>query len=268
MKKVFWIFLALSACASGPQHPAIPIGQAKSEAATACTCTAPTEAPPIQIPDVERYAGPAITKPGEPSKSPEFKLLQTSTWESIDGFGKDNLVGAWGALLHSCSVLKKNAQWRSACEAILSKSNPSGDEASSLLREHFQPWQASKADGSTNGLITGYYEPLLRGNRIKTDRYRYPLYSRPDDLVTVELASLYPELANRRLRGRLQDGKLTPYFSRGEIEIRQSPLAGKELLWVDDILDLFFLQIQGSGMVLLESGEQLHIGYADQNGQP
>lgn len=268
MKKVFWVFLVLSACASEPQRPAIPLDQAKSEAATACICAAPTEAPPIQISDVERYAGPTITKPGEPLKSPEFKLLQTSTWEGLDGFGKDNLVGAWGALLHSCSVLKKNAQWRSACEAILSKPNPSSDEAGSLLREHFQPWQASKTDGSTSGLVTGYYEPLLRGSRTKTDRYRYPLYSRPTDLVTVELAGLYPELANRRLRGRLQDGKLLPYFSRGEIEIRQSPIAGNELLWVDDIIDLFFLQIQGSGMVYLESGEQVHIGYADQNGQP
>jgi membrane-bound lytic murein transglycosylase A len=171
-------------------------------------------------------------------------------------------------LLHSCSVLKKNVQWRNACDAVLAKPNPSNDEASDLLREYFQPWQASKADGSTNGLITGYYEPLLRGSRTKTERYRYPLYSRPNDLVAVELASLYPELANRRLRGRLQDGKLAPYFSRGEIEVRQSPLAGKELLWVDDIVDLFFLQIQGSGMVFLETGEQVHVGYADQNGQP
>jgi membrane-bound lytic murein transglycosylase A len=82
------------------------------------------------------------------------------------------------------------------------------------------------------------------------------------------LVSLYPELASRRLRGRLQDGKLMPYLSRGEIEVRQSPLAGKELIWVDDIVDLFFLQIQGSGMIRLDNGEQVHVGYADQNGQP
>lgn len=136
------------------------------------------------------------------------------------------------------------------------------------MRTYFSPWRATNPDGSESGLITGYYEPLLRGSKVRSERYRYPLYTRPDDLVSVELAALYPELANRRLRGRVQGNKLVPYYSRGEIEIAQSPLTGRELLWVDDIIDLFFLQIQGSGMVKLESGEQVHIGYADQNGQP
>jgi membrane-bound lytic murein transglycosylase A len=269
MKKFFWIFLALTACVSEPQRPTTPPpDRAKPESAASCSCPAPEEIPPIQIPDVERYSAPVTAKPGEPPKGPEFQLLQTTAWESVEGFDKDSLTAAWGALVHSCSVLKKNTQWRNACDAVLATPNPSNDEARTLLREHFQPWQASKADGSTSGLITGYYEPLLRGSRTKTDRYRYPLYSRPDDLVPVELAGLYPELTNRRLRGRLQDGKLTPYLSRGEIEVRQSPLAGKELIWVDDIVDLFFLQIQGSGMVRLDNGEQVHVGYADQNGQP
>jgi membrane-bound lytic murein transglycosylase A len=268
MRKFFWIFLALTACVSEPQRPTTPLPErAKTESTASCSCPA-SEETPIQIPEVERYSAPVTAKPGEPPKAPEFQLLQTTAWETVEGFDKDPLSGAWSALLQSCGVLKKNTQWRNACDAVLATPNPSNAEARNLLREHFQPWQASKADGSTSGLITGYYEPLLRGSRTKTDRYRYPLYSRPDDLVPVELVSLYPELASRRLRGRLQDGKLMPYLSRGEIEVRQSPLAGKELIWVDDIVDLFFLQIQGSGMIRLDNGEQVHVGYADQNGQP
>lgn len=239
-----------------------------AETAPACVCPALEETPPIQIPDVERYAPPALAKPGEPPKGPEFQLLKAATWETIEGFDKDNLTAAWGALLQSCGTLKKNVLWRNACEGVLASPNPSDDEARSLLREHYLPWRATTAEGAENGLITGYYEPLLRGSRSRTDRYRYPLYSRPDDLVAVDLATLYPELSNRRLRGRLQNGKLVPYLSRGEIEIKQSPLAGRELLWVDDIIDLFFLQIQGSGMIRLDNGEQVHVGYADQNGQP
>lgn len=269
MRKVFWVLLALTACATEPQKPAVPSSSnTPIETAPVCACPAVEEVPPIQIPDVERYVPPAIVKAGEPPKGPELQLLKASTWENIDGLDQDNLTAAWGALLQSCSTLKKNVLWRNACEAVLASPMPSSAEALALLREHFAPWRATTANGTDTGLITGYYEPLLRGSRVKTDRYRYPLYSRPGDLVTVELASLYPELASRRLRGRLQEGKLTPYFSRGEIEVRQSPLAGKELLWVDDIVDLFFLQIQGSGMVKLDNGEQVHVGYADQNGQP
>jgi len=269
MRKVFWVLLALTACATEPQKPAVPPpSKTPAEAAPVCACPTIEEVPPIQIPDVERYAVPAIAKAGEPPKGPELQLLKTSSWEAVDGLDQDNLTAAWGALLQSCGSLKKNALWRNACEAVLASPSPSSAEALALLREHFSPWRATTANGTDTGLITGYYEPLLRGSRVKTDRYPFPLYSRPGDLVTVELASLYPELANRRLRGRLQEGKLTPYFSRGEIEIRQSPLAGKELLWVDDIVDLFFLQIQGSGMVKLDNGEQVHVGYADQNGQP
>lgn len=269
MSKFFWVLLVLTACVSEPQKPAVSrSSQTKVEAAPICACSTTEEAASIQIPDVERYASPLTIKPGELSKGPEFQLLKASSWENVDGFDKDNLTNAWGALLQSCGTLKKNALWRKSCEAMLASPTPSNAEARALLREHFLPWRATTADGADSGMITGYYEPLLRGSQVKTDRYRYPVYSRPDDLITVDLASLYPELANRRLRGRVQDGKLIPYFSRGEIEIRQSPLAGKELLWVEDIVDLFFLQIQGSGMVKLDNGEQVHVGYADQNGQP
>lgn len=270
MRKATLLLLALTACAAQPEKPpAPPVPQQQTQAVPACACPVTEELPPIQIPDAERYAPPPIAiKPGEPSRGTEFQLLKPASWESVDGFDRDNPAAAWGALRQSCSTLKKVAAWRNACEAVLSVSAPSAGEARTLLRTYFAPWRATNADGSENGLITGYYEPLLRGSKVRSERYRYPLYTRPDDLVSVELAALYPELANRRLRGRMQGNKLMPYYSRGEIEIAQSPLAGKELLWVEDIVDLFFLQIQGSGMVKLENGEQVHVGYADQNGQP
>lgn len=260
----------LTACVSEPQKPisAPPPNRVTAELPPACVCPTPEEIPPVQIPEADHYASPQAIKPGELPKGPEFQLLKVSSWEYVEGFDKDNVSAAWDALMQSCGVLKKNALWRNACESVLAESSLTNVEARNLLRQHFQPWQATMANGEENGLITGYYEPLLRGSRVKNDRYRYPLYSRPDDLVTVELATLYPELASRRLRGRIQNGKLIPYLSRGEIEIRQSPLSGHELLWVEDIIDLFFLQIQGSGMIKLDNGEQVHVGYADQNGQP
>lgn len=261
-----WLFFFfLTACVTEPIKKQVSVSQTTKTDAP-CACPALEEAPPIQIPDVERFTPTQAIKPGEPPKAPEFQLLKPADWEDLDGFDKDNLVAAWGGLHQSCGVLKKNPDWRNACDAVLKVTAGSVD-VRAVLREHFQPWRATNADGSDNGLITGYYEPLLRGSRVRTERFRYPLYTRPDDLITVELGGIFPELANRRLRGRLQGSKLIPYFSRGEIEIVQSPLAGKELLWVDDIVDVFFLQIQGSGMIKLDDGDQMHVGYADQNGQ-
>jgi len=143
---------------------------------------------------------------------------------------------------------------------------------SELLRGYFEqfftPYQVTNPDGGNDGLITGYYEPLLFGSRTPTKRHRFPLYAAPEDLITVDLGSVYPELKNMRLRGRLQGNRVVPYYSRAEIDNGAAPLRGRELLWVDDAIDLFFLQIQGSGRVKLDSGETVRVGYADQNGYP
>lgn len=252
---LFTLVLLLSACVEKPVH-----------SQPACDCARDA---PIQIPDVERYAPlPPSVKPGEPAKGKEFQLMREAAWSQLEGYEKDELSAAWPAFLQSCGVLKKNPLWQEACDAVLKLPNPSAEEARNMINQYFSPWQVMNPEGTDTGLITGYYEPLLKGSRSRTERYRYPLYQRPDDMVTVDLNGLYPELANRKLRGKLDGIKLKPYYSRGEIEITQSPLAGKELLWTDDIIDLFFLQIQGSGLVKLDNGEQVHIGYADQNGQP
>jgi membrane-bound lytic murein transglycosylase A len=137
-----------------------------------------------------------------------------------------------------------------------------------FFETRFVPHQVLNPDGSDNGLITGYYEPLLRGSRMRSERYRYPLYATPDELLVVDLSELHPQLKNMRLRGRLQGRKVVPFYTRSEISSNPAPLKGKELLWVDDEVDLFFLQIQGSGRVELENGEVVRVGYSDQNGHP
>lgn len=267
--------LLLAACAAAPSKPIAPPAPvaastpvAVPEAPPACRCEAQETLPPLQIPDAERYAPPVAGKPSEPPKPPEYGLLRKSDWISLNGFERDDLMAAWPALLRSCGVLQKQEVWRRACEAVLQLPAPNRQSVGNLLQDNFIPYQVVNPDGGDTGLITGYYQPVLNGSRVRTDRYRYPLYTRPDDLISVDLASLYPELANRRLRGRISGSKLLPYYSRGEIDIVQSPLLGKELVWVDDVVDLFFLQIQGSGIIRFENGESLAVGYADQNGQP
>lgn len=132
----------------------------------------------------------------------------------------------------------------------------------------FEPRQVIAGDGRTEGLLTGYYEPLLRGSRNRDDRYRFPVYGVPDDLIVVDLGELYPELKGARVRGRVVGRKLLPYWNRADIDAGRGAPAGRELVWVDDAVELFFLQVQGSGRVRLESGGLLRVGYADQNGHP
>lgn len=247
------VLLSIAACSSqkikpeppGPPQPVI------------------TEPAPVQIPDVVK---PDSVVKLEPVKTTDFSVLKPADWADIDGFTQDDLSQAWAAWQISCSTLKNRNEWQGVCEAASKMEKPDSVAVQAYFREHFTVYQATNLDASDTGLITGYYQPLLKGSRFKSAKYPYPLYSRPDDLITVELASLYPELANKRIRGRLTENKLIPYYNRAEIDQEPSPLRGRELIWVDDIIDLFFLQIQGSGIVQLESGEQIPVGYADQNG--
>lgn len=108
----------------------------------------------------------------------------------------------------------------------------------------------------------------MNGSRIRTERYNNPIYSVPDDLLTIDLRSVYPELGEYRLRGRLEGRRIVPYYSRAELNQNIAELKGNELLWVEDPVELFFLQIQGSGSIRFDNGTNVMINYSDQNGHP
>jgi membrane-bound lytic murein transglycosylase A len=135
-----------------------------------------------------------------------------------------------------------------------------------FFEEAFTPYQVFNPDGTAHGLITGYYEPRLSGSRVRTARFKYPLYAAPDDLLTIDLSEVYPQLKDLRLRGRLEGRRIVPYFSRADIDEGRGAL--RVLFWVENAVDLFFLQIQGSGRIELADGRLVKVGYADQNGRP
>ncbi|HYR05863.1 MAG TPA: MltA domain-containing protein, partial [Gallionella sp.] len=145
---------------------------------------------------------------------------------------------------------------------------PDNTTLRTFFEEGFTPYQVFNPDGSSQGLVTGYYEPKLAGSRVRTERFRYPLYAVPDDLLTIDLGDAYPQLKDLRLRGRLQGKRIVPYYNRSEIEAGKATLQGRELFWVDNAVELFFLQIQGSGRIELPDGSLVKVGYADQNGYP
>jgi len=194
--------------------------------------------------------------------------LEPAAWSELPDWGRDNVRASLEAFSRSCVVLEKQPAWKAVCAGAQTLSVASDAEINSFFELNFDAYRVVNSDGTDTGLVTGYYEPLLRGSRTATARFRYPLYAVPRDLLTIDLSSVYPDLKNRRLRGRLEGNKVVPYFSRGDIDRDDTPIRGSELVWVDDAVDAFFLHIQGSGQVELESGERLRVGYADQNGHP
>jgi membrane-bound lytic murein transglycosylase A len=214
-------------------------------------------------------AGCATAPPPESKPVPEAKpRLVPDRWSSLPGWQTDTLEEAWPALLQSCSVLKRRDGWQQPCDRAGSVTAVDRNALRTYFEQQFTPWRVVNADGTQTGLVTGYYEPLIRGSRKPSDRYRYPVYGVPEDLLTIELGEQYPQLKGLRLRGRLDGRRVVPYYDRSRIDSGVPALAGREIAWTDDALDLFFLQVQGSGRVRLETGEILRVGYADQNGHP
>jgi membrane-bound lytic murein transglycosylase A len=207
--------------------------------------------------------------PPAPVPSPnQYPLLRPAAWSDLAGWGDDDLREAWPAWLQSCQVLASRPGWQSACGQATAVDGTDAAAIRAYFQTWFRPYQATNPDGSTSGMVTGYFEPIIRGDRQRTERARYPIYGVPPDLITVDMASLYPELKHMRLRGRLVDNRLIPYYSRGDIEAAGGTFAGQPIAWAEDPVELFYLQVQGSGRIALPDGRQLRIGYADQNGHP
>ena len=204
---------------------------------------------------------------------PEPGIGKVLDWQELSGWQQDKHAEAWPALLQQCEVMpKKNPQWKNICLAAALLGEIDNESARRFFETRFTAHQiipSNKQDGSPGtGLVTGYYEPLLNGSLTPYDQYQYPLYSRPDDLLRIDLAEVYPELSKMRLRGRVVGNKVVAYHDRKAIDGEDSPLTGKELVWVDDPVAVFFLHVQGSGRIQLADGSMMAVGYADQNGQP
>jgi membrane-bound lytic murein transglycosylase A len=219
---------------------------------------------------ISRAPVTSATSPTVPAavQQPVSGNFQRATFAELPGWGQDDLRQVWPAFAASCNVLIKRPDWSAPCAA--SRNVDAGDGAAlrNFFEMNFAPYRVLNSDGSDTGLATGYYEPLLQGARKRGGRYQTALYRVPPDMLIVDLSSQYPELKAMRLRGRQVGAKVVPYYSRAELS-QSTVLNGKELLWVDDAIDAFFLQVQGSGRVHLnDTNETVRLVYADQNGYP
>jgi membrane-bound lytic murein transglycosylase A len=209
--------------------------------------------------------------------------LSPANFSALPGWANDDFAGLDAAFTKSCQRIVKSSQdsrplgplpeagtyadWKPACQAFIALTPKTPSTLRSFFEMNFKPY-AVHAGNKAEGLFTGYYEASLRGSLTKQGPYQIPLHARPDDLVMVQLGDFREELKGQRIAGRVRDGNLKPYESRAEIVNGKWPHNDKVLLWVDDPVDAFFVQIQGSGLVELPDGSLMRIGYAGQNGHP
>ena len=188
----------------------------------------------------------------------DIRLVQVD-YSDLTSWNEDNHKEALQAFIHSCNKFSRKAQrrliggqignitagdFRDVCEIAQVVKTMNDEQAQNFFENWFRPFLVENRNGSSRGLFTGYYEASLNGSKVKTERFKYPIYAKPKDLT----------------------GEV--YFSREEIENGALKNRGLEILYVDDKVDLFFMHIQGSGRVKMPNGSAIRIGYAGRNNLP
>lgn len=252
----------LSACSSGvvpsrpgPQRsapPAGPSGPAARQPVTAVPM-APVAAPAAP-------AGAATAAVAGLVAGPAVEALPITLSAAARALAAFRISCSSLVRRNDASGLTRGEDWRAACDAA--KAVPERDAVQFFAR-YFEAVQV--ADGKA--YATGYYEPEISGSRTRRPGYEVPVYGRPADLIDVDLGKFSDAMKGKSIRGRVDGSNFIPYHDRTAIE--QGALAGRglEIAWAADAVELFFLQIQGSGRLRQPDGSVMRIGYASQNGR-
>lgn len=251
-------------------------------------------------PSPDPAATPAPDAQPEVAPAPETPPLRPVAFEDLPGWPSDSHAEILPALKASCGTLRSMrpesslggtgitalragsaADWADICAELrlLERALPRPPRAGSgrAHQRRVAAWIAARnlavrdfiearfeAFAAGPGIMTGYYEPVLQGALEPNEAFQTPLFARPPELVEASV----PGNPLRRRYGMLRDGRMEPFFDRAEIDAGALAGRGLELVWVDSPADAFFLQIQGSGRVVLPNGEMLRVGFAGQNGRP
>jgi membrane-bound lytic murein transglycosylase A len=192
------------------------------------------------------------------SSLPKTHLLK-SDFKVLPHWEKEDYNSALITFIDSCRTKKTQKLYGDICEKAKNTQN-----AKEFLEKEFEPYEIKNENSKEEGLLTGYYEPHLNASLTKGGKYQYPIYNTPSDLIIVDLSSIYPALKDYRLRGRIKGNKLVPYYTRKETS--SGHINAEVICYADSKLDIFFLEIQGSGRVTLDTGETMFIGFDNQNG--
>lgn len=217
----------------------------------------------------------------EKKVAPPITLKET-TFEQLPGWNSTKVTQSLKAFQSSCrTFLRQNAgksagnqhiaiqisDLRPICHAAMSLTSASNKQAMQFFETWFKPVEYYQ-EKPVYGLFTGYYMPELAGSLTRTKDYTIPLYGLPSDRIVVDLARFKAEFKNKRITGRVEGNQLLPYYTREEIS--HGALRGKApiLFWIKSPIDRLFLETEGSGVIRLDNGQTVHIGYAGENGRP
>ncbi|MBL4597082.1 MAG: MltA domain-containing protein [Robiginitomaculum sp.] len=232
----------------------------------ACVTTS-QPAPPVEpvIPAFPTPEPPAPIPDAAPRADADGIIRQKVTFGELPGWQTGSTMPAFRAFLGSCAKFARtknsHPRWRKPCEQAGQLEGVTDEVAQQFFESEFTPFFVSVAE-TDQGLLTAYYEPELEVQEQQSPEFSEPILARPSDLVTVSLRRLDPGLPDKILVGQVRNGQLETYFSRQEI--RQKP--GKPLAW-GRAIDVFFLQIQGSGRIRFASGKTARAAFAGHNGQ-
>ncbi len=223
-------------------------------------------------------------KPSKPPETPGLVRLELSEYPSF----KDDIAysGLIQGIRASLSYLQKVPPTRvfrfgkdrfDAAHMIrslihfeaIAQKKPSAALLNDIIRSHYLVYQSQNDEDERSAFFTGYYEPQLRGRRQADKEYKYPVYMRPRDLDFIDLSLFSDEFKGKKIYGRYSPDGFVPYFDRKAIENHKAlENRAQPLAWVKDRVALFFLHIQGSGRIILDNGDVIHVGYHAQNGRP
>ncbi len=192
---------------------------------------------------------------------PPFRLAETG-FDSLAGFGEDDLVAAWRTLQRSaCAVahgldpLRAAVEpefWTGVARQLATVAEPADSRAArALFRAHFTPYRIEPANPAARGFLTGYYEPVVPGSMVRTPDFTAPVLARPE-----AYARLGPGVAAE------------PYPERAAVEAAAERGEGRAVAWLSDWAEVFLVQVQGSARVVLPDGSALRLVYDGRNGQP
>jgi membrane-bound lytic murein transglycosylase A len=251
-------------------------------------------------------AAPQATSTVNSGFATRHAYYEPARFTDLPGWNSDDLGASWDAFLRSCTVLGKRSGWSEPCAASRSVDARNAAAIRQFFETWFYAWQIRNTDKSTDGTITGYYEPLLNGSRQPGGAFIYPVYGTPSDMLyldsrlvpdrstgvalaarvegrtvtpladvaatglkgvyALDLRDSVPDIRDKKIRLRLDHDRIVPYYTRADIE--RGALRAPVLAWVDDPVMLYSMQVQGSGKVRLRDGTILRFAYAEQNGRP
>src|SRR6516164_4364712 len=203
--------------------------------------------------------------------------LEPVKWTELAGWTADDHLAAFAAYRESCHAARKaprsddhaaiSAALWNVCRDAMGLRPQDADTARAFFERNFQPVRIARL-GEVEGLLTGYFEPVVAGSRFPSPEFHVPVYRRPRDLVAVGYKDASIAFPNKgaRIARRTANNELVPYHDRGAIEAGALDGQKLEICWLKDPFDLLTMQIEGSARVILEDGTPLRISYDSHNG--